>query len=98
MSEFSFKFKFFSRSSQTEIFKIGVTVEITSDEAIPINELEDIIKPALDSRQIDNLPVERDSFYELAAITGNFTSYFHNIHFNFKIDCVIFILAFVQKI
>ncbi|XP_055304960.1 uncharacterized protein LOC129569814 [Sitodiplosis mosellana] len=60
-----------TRSSQSEIFNIGVTIEITSDEAIPLNELEDIIEPALDSRQIQHLRVERDNFYELVAITVN---------------------------
>ena len=84
----------YSRSSQTEIFKIGVTVEITSDEAIPLNELEDIVKPALDSRQIDHLRVERDNFYDLVAITGNFHFSPRNIlnSFQFQNSIVLFSL------
>ncbi|XP_031635070.1 basement membrane-specific heparan sulfate proteoglycan core protein isoform X6 [Contarinia nasturtii] len=56
------------RPSRKEIFKIGVTVEIISDEPIALNELEQIIGPALDSRKIEDLSVERDSYYELTAI------------------------------
>lgn len=65
-------FLFASRPSSSEIFKIGVTVDITSDEPITKDELEDIIRPALDSRHIDDLSVERDDFYSLVTIKGNF--------------------------
>lgn len=66
----------FSLPSQNDFFKIGVTIEIRSDEAIRIQELEEIITTALDTRRIDNLTVERDHFYELIAITGNFIRIF----------------------
>lgn len=67
-------------------------MEITSDEPIPLSELEDIIKPALDARQLAELHVNRDHFYELIAISGNF--HFMLTTFQFisisKLICVVF--------
>lgn len=63
---------FFSRPSQTEIFNVGVNVDIVSDEPIALDDLEQIFGSAIDSRKIDDLSVERDDYYELYAIQGNF--------------------------
>lgn len=66
---------FRSRPSKRQIFNIGVTADITADEEIELNELEGIVKTALNSRRIDDLAVELDDFYELSVIEGNFFSH-----------------------
>lgn len=49
-----------------------MNVDIESDEPIALDELEQIFGNAIDSRKIDDLSVERDDYYELYAIQGNF--------------------------
>lgn len=54
------------------MFKVGVTADVKSNQAITINELNSIIEKALENHKIGELTVKKDDFYELVAIKGNF--------------------------
>lgn len=53
------------------MFTIGVTLDIKSEVAIPVSELDEIIREALDEMKIDDVTAKKDDFYELVPIKGN---------------------------
>lgn len=63
---------YFSRPNQHTFFEVVASVDIRSDESIPLRELDAIIKRALDSGQIGGIRVKRDDTYSLEPILGNF--------------------------
>lgn len=80
------------------MFDVTVTADITADEAITLEELETIIKTALDSQRIDDLIVKRDKSYSLIPIQGNYIRQYlssNKVHFNVlqKSNCVKFCSA-----
>lgn len=60
-----------SRPNQRTFFEVVATVDIKSDQSIPLNELDTIIRRALDSGQIGGIRVKRDDTYSLLPIEGN---------------------------
>lgn len=67
---------FHSRPSQREVFEVTVTADITADEGITLENLDSIIRTALDAQRIDDLVVRRDKSYSLVPIQGNCISEF----------------------
>lgn len=61
-----------SRPNQRTFFEVVATVDIRSDESIPLSELDTIIQRALESGQIGGIRVKRDHTYSLLPIEGNF--------------------------
>lgn len=61
-----------SRPNHNTFFEVAATVDIRSDQSIPLRELDTIISRALDSGLIGGIRVKRDDTYSLEAINGNF--------------------------
>lgn len=64
--------KFSRRPASNKMFTIGATVDMKSQQSIPVRELADMIDKALEAHKIGDLTVRKDEFYELVAIKGNF--------------------------
>lgn len=68
-----FQFLAYSRPNQRTFFEVLATVDIRSDRPTSLNELDTIIKRALESGQLGGIRVKRDESYSLLPIRGNFT-------------------------
>lgn len=59
-----------------DMFTIGVTVDIKSEQPIAISELSRLIDQALENHRLGELTVKKDDSYELVAVKGKFDSNF----------------------
>lgn len=53
------------------MFQIHIVVDIKSDKAIQLSELNDVIIKALDNHRLsEGVTIKKDKFFELVAIEG----------------------------